>query len=107
MSGEWYLMNLDFTDLDADGTKEIIASGNYNNPTGSGAPIYFISLFKSTDKGKTFLDKTSQYIDNNTAGRFYHIRVQDIDKNGQLDIFSGEKRDNIRWEWNGTKFIKK
>jgi len=107
MSGEWYLMNLDFTDLDADGTKEIIASGNYNNPTGSGAPIYFISLFKSTDKGKTFSDKTSQYIDNNTAGRFYHIRVQDIDKNGQLDIFSGEKKDNIRWEWNGTKFIRK
>jgi hypothetical protein len=107
ISGEWYLMNLDFTDLDADGTKEIIASGNYNNPTGSGAPIYFISLFKSTDKGKTFLDKTSQYIDNNTASRFYHIRVQDIDKNGQLDIFSGEKRDNIRWEWNGTKFIRK
>ena len=107
ISGEWYLMNLDFTDLDADGTKEIIASGNYNNPTGSGAPIYFISLFKSTDKGKTFSDKTSQYIDNNTAGRFYHIRVQDIDKNGQLDIFSGEKKDNIRWEWNGTKFIRK
>jgi hypothetical protein len=107
MSGEWYLVNLDFTDLDADGTKEIIASGNYNNPTGSGASIYFISLFKSTDKGKTFSDKTSQYVDSNTAGRFYHIRVQDIDKNGQLDIFSGEKRDNIRWEWNGTKFIKK
>ena len=107
MSGEWYLMNLDFTDLDTDGTKEIIASGNYNNPTGSGAPIYFISLFKSTDKGKTFSDKTSQYIDNNTASRFYHIRVQDIDKNGQLDIFSGEKRDNIRWEWNGTKFTRK
>ena len=107
LSGEWYLMNLDFTDLDADGTKEIIASGNYNNPTGSGAPIYFISLFKSTDKGKTFSDKTSQYIDNNTAGRFFHIRVQDIDKNGQLDIFSGEKKDNIRWEWNGTKFIRK
>ena len=107
MSGEWYLVNLDFTDIDADGTKEIIASGNYNNPSGSGAPIYFISLYKSTDKGKTFSDKKSQYIDNNTASRFYHIRVQDIDKNGQLDIFSGEKRDNIRWEWNGTKFIKK
>ena len=107
MSGEWYLMNLDFTDVDADGTKEIIASGNYNNPSGAGAPIYFISLFKSADKGKTFSDKTSQYIDNNTAGRFYHIRVQDIDKNGLFDIFSGEKKDNIRWEWNGTKFIKK
>ena len=107
ISGEWYLMTLDFTDVDADGTKEIMASGNYNNPSGTGAPIYFISLFKSADKGKTFSDKTSQYIDNNTAGRFYHIRVQDIDKNGLLDIFSGEKKDNIRWEWNGTKFIKK
>jgi hypothetical protein len=107
ISGEWYLMNLDFTDLDADGTKEIIVSGTYNDPSGSGAPIYFISLFKSADKGKTFLDKTSQYIDNNIAGRFYHIRVQDIDKNGLIDIFSGEKRDNIRWEWNGSKFIKK
>ena len=107
ISGEWYLMNLYFTDLDADGTKEIIVSGTYNDPSGSGAPIYFISLFKSADKGKTFLDKTSQYIDNNIAGRFYHIRVQDIDKNGLIDIFSGEKRDNIRWEWNGSKFIKK
>ena len=106
ISGEWYLMNLDFIDIDKDGTKEVIPSGTYNNPLG-GAPIYFISFFKSDDKGKTFLDKTSQYIDNNTAGRFYHIRLQDIDKNGLLDIFSGEKRDNIRWEWNGSKFIKK
>ena len=67
----------------------------------------FISFFKSEDKGKTYSDKTTQYIDNNKASRFYHIRVQDIDKNGMLDIFSGEKKDNIRWEWNGSKFIKK
>jgi hypothetical protein len=107
IAGTWNIVNLDFTDVDADGTKEIMASGNYDNPSGTGAPIYFISLFKSADKGKTYSDKTSQYIDNNTAGRFYHIRVQDIDKNGLLDIFSGEKRDNFRWEWNGTKFIKK
>jgi hypothetical protein len=106
MSGDWYLMNLDFLDIDKDGTKEIVPSGNYDNPSG-GAPIYFISLYKSEDKGKTFTDKTTQYIDNNKANRFYHIRVQDIDKNGQLDIFSGEKKDNIRWEWNGAKFIKK
>ena len=106
ISGEWYLMNLDFVDIDKDGTKEVIPSGNYDNPAG-GAPIYFISFFKSEDKGKTYSDKTTQYIDNNKASRFYHIRVQDIDKNGMLDIFSGEKKDNIRWEWNGSKFIKK
>jgi 5-hydroxyisourate hydrolase-like protein (transthyretin family) len=106
ISGEWYLMNLDFIDIDKDGTKEVIPSGTYDNPAG-GAPIYFISFFKSEDKGKTYSDKTTQYIDNNKATRFYHIRVQDIDKNGMLDIFSGEKKDNIRWEWNGSKFIKK
>jgi hypothetical protein len=33
--------------------------------------------------------------------------VQDIDKNGMVDIFSAEKKDNIRWEWNGSKFIRK
>jgi hypothetical protein len=106
ISPDWYLMNLDFVDIDKDGTKEVIPSGNYNNPAG-GAPIYFISFFKSEDKGKTYSDKTTQYIDNNTANRFYHIRVQDIDKNGLIDIFSGEKRDNIRWEWNGSKFSRK
>lgn len=106
ISPDWYLMNLDFVDIDKDGTKEVIASGNYNNAAG-GSPIYFISFFKSDDKGKTYSDKTTQYIDNNKANRFYHIRVQDIDKNGMLDIFSGEKKDNIRWEWNGSKFLKK
>jgi hypothetical protein len=105
MSGDWFLQNLDFTDIDGDGMKEIIPSGNYNNP--NGAPTYFISFYKSDDKGKTFIDKTSQYIDNNKANRFFHIRVQDIDKNGLLDIFSGDKKDNIRWEWSGSKFLRK
>jgi len=105
MSGDWFLQNLDFADIDGDGIKEIIPSGNYSSSIG--APVYFISLYKSEDKGKTFTDKTSQYIDNSTANRFYHIRVQDIDKNGLIDIFSGDKKDNIRWEWNGAKFIKK
>jgi hypothetical protein len=105
MPGNWYLMNLDFLDIDKDGTKEIVPSGNYDNPSG-GAPIYFISFYKSENKGQTFTDKTSQFIDNNKANRFYHIRVQDIDKNGLIDIFSGEKKDNIRWEWNGNHFVR-
>jgi 5-hydroxyisourate hydrolase-like protein (transthyretin family) len=106
ISPDWYLMNLDFLDIDKDGIKEVIPSGNYNNPVG-GAPIFFISFFKSEDKGKTYSDKTTLYLDNHTANRFYHIRVQDIDKNGMIDIFSTEKKDNIRWEWNGSKFSRK
>jgi hypothetical protein len=106
MSGDWYLQNIDFIDINGDGIKEIIPSGNYSLSIG-GAPIYFISFYKSEDKGKTYSDRTSLYIDNHTANRFYHMIVQDIDKNGMVDIFSAEKKDNIRWEWNGSKFIRK
>jgi hypothetical protein len=106
MSGDWYLQNIDFIDINGDGIKEIIPSGNYSLSIG-GAPIYFISFYKSEDKGKTYSDKTTLYIDNHTANRFYHVIVQDIDKNGMVDIFSAEKKDNIRWEWNGLKFIRK
>lgn len=105
ISGDWFLGNLDFIDIDNDKFFEIIPSGNYavNN-----VGVSFLSLFKSNDNGKSFVDKTSQYIENNTtSARFGHMRVQDIDKNGAIDIFSTEKRDNIRWEWNGSKFIKK
>ncbi len=105
ISGDLFLQNLDFVDIDGDGVKEIIPSGNYINLSGS--PVYFISFYKSYDKGKIYLDKSNQFIDYNTAGRFYHIIVQDIDKNGLIDIFSSDKKDNIRWEWNGSKFIKK
>ena len=105
ISGEWYLMNIDFVDIDKDKIFEIVPSGNFiqNNINN-----YFISIFKSSDSGKSFSEKTSQYVENNiTTKRFYHIRVQDIDKNGSLDIFSSERKDNLRWEWNGIKFIKK
>lgn len=99
------VMNIDFIDLDKDGTFEILQSGNF---TKSNINNYYISLHKSEDKGKSFMNKTSQYIENDqTLTRFYHIRVQDIDKNGFLDIFSSEKKDNLRWEWNGSKFVRK
>lgn len=105
ISGDLFLMNLDFLDIDKDGFFEILQSGNFlkNNIN-----TYYLSIHKSDDRGKSFTNKTSQYIDGNeTSTRFYHIRVQDIDKNGSIDIFSSEKKDNLRWEWNGSKFLKK
>jgi hypothetical protein len=50
ISPDWYLMNLDFADLDKDGIMEVLPSGNFNAPLG-GPPSYFISIFKSDDKG--------------------------------------------------------
>lgn len=66
-----------------------------------------VLAFCSIDKGKIFVNKTIQYIDNNISTiRFDGMRMLDIDKNGRIDIFAPDKRDNIRWEWNDSKFIK-
>lgn len=102
----YYVQNLDFVDLDGDGAKEILPSGNYDNPMG-GVPIYFVDVFKSDDGGKTYRDRTSTLMEKNKAPRFYHIRIADVDSNGKMDVFSADKKDNIRWEWDGSKLVRK
>lgn len=98
-------MNLDFLDTDKDGVFEILQSGTVDK---NNTIMNYIAFHKSDDRGKLFTNKNSQFIEGDiTSTRFFHIRVQDIDKNGAIDIFSSEKRDNLRWEWNGTKFIRK
>jgi hypothetical protein len=96
------LENIHSADLDKDGFDEIILGGNDGIVS-----KYLIEVYKSDDKGKTFINKTSQYFDNNVSSkRFDAIRLQDIDGNGKVDLFGTDKKDNIRWEWNGSKFIK-
>jgi hypothetical protein len=94
------IVNIDFMNIDNDNVMEILISAN--DESGK----FYIELFKSEDNGIHFINKTSTYIDDNKCNRFAHMRVQDIDKNGKLDLFSGDKRENNRWEWNGFKFIK-
>lgn len=94
--------NIHATDLDGDGIDEIILAGYDGMNT-----KFWLELYKSDDKGKTFVNKTIQYFDNNiSTKRFDAMRMQDIDNNGRIDIFAPDKKDNIRWEWNGSKFIK-
>jgi hypothetical protein len=100
VDGTKFFQDIDFADINNDGIKEIIASGSTSTGTN------FINIYGSDDKGVSYIDKTSQLVDNNTCARFARMRVQDIDGNGKLDIFSNDKLDNVRWEWNGTKFIK-
>jgi hypothetical protein len=96
-----FVGTINFCDIDGDGVKEIILSGV--NDKG----IYWLLFYKSSDKGKSFSDQTSKYIDiSETTQRFDHLRVSDIDHNGRLDIFAPDRKDNIRWEWNGSKFVK-
>jgi len=94
------IVDIDFMDIDNDNTLEILLSESDESNK------FYIELFKSENNGVTFINKTTTYIDNNNSNRFSHMRVQDIDKNNKLDLFSGDKRENNRWEWNGFKFIK-
>jgi hypothetical protein len=97
------LMDIDFVDVNNDGISEIILSGTDQ----SVGLKYFIDLYTSEDKGITFNNKTNQYFDVTNFPRFGHMTIKDIDNNGKIDIYSADKKDNIRWEWNGVKFIKK
>jgi hypothetical protein len=100
IDGSKFLQDIDFADIDGNGIMEIFISGENSGN-------YFIEIYGSDNNGASFVNKTTQYFDNNICTRFSHLRVQDIDNNGRLDIFSTDKSDNIWWEFNGTKFIKK
>jgi hypothetical protein len=100
--GKKYVIDLDFVDIDNDGIKEILNSGYLPEIN-----KYYIDIYKSEDKGKSFIDKSLTYIENNPFGRFGHIYIRDLDNNGKIDILTSDKKDNIRWEWNGTKFVRK
>lgn len=105
------VIDIDFTDVDNNGMAEIILSGHatsYVSPIDSThTNVYYIQLFQSDDNGKTFTNKTKQYFDVTSFPRFANMSVKDLDKNGKTDIYSGDRKDSIRWEWNETKFIYK
>ena len=90
-----YAMDLDFVDIDNDKIYEIL----YASDSDKG---WKLNLYKLDDKLKTLTDVTQKYIPENTrksnddAAKYF--RVQDINKNGKIDIFSTDKHSNIRWE---------
>ncbi len=102
LDSELYLVDIDFNDIDSDGISEIIISG-IDLTVGL---KHFISLYKSNDNGITYIDKTNQYFDDTNFQKLGHLTVNDIDKDGLMDIYTVDKRDNIRWEWNGSQFVR-
>lgn len=104
----FYLWDIDFIDINNDGIAEILLSeDNVNINEWKSNDKFFIDLYKSDDKGKTFIKKTDQYFDVNNMYFVNKLRVKDIDNNGRMDIYTSDKKDNIRWEWNGNKFVRK
>lgn len=99
-SGEKFMQNLDFSDIDGDGYQEIFISGNI------GYANSYIEVHKTMDGGKNWKNETNRYFVNSSFGKFSQMIFKDINKNGRMDIFSMDKNDNIRWEYDGSKFIK-
>lgn len=95
-----FLNSLNFADLNKDGFNEIIV-GSYDGKN----TLFEITVLQSLDNGKTLVNKTEDYISNyQITDRFDLLRLQDIDKDGNLDLFAPDKKSNIRWKWNGSKF---
>jgi len=98
-----------FYDLDGDGNIEIIASYTWSYDEGG------IRIFKH-DGDFNFYDNTDNMMDVShidipgEADLMFRIRVQDIDNDGNIELFNDKK--NLAydwgqmWEWNGSKFIK-
>ncbi len=103
------LMDIDFTDINNDGISEIILSGTdilLGTSPDTGLK-YFIDLYQSDDKGKTFIKKTDKFFDVVNFPNFGHMIVKDLNNNGLMDIYGVNRKDSIRWEWNGSKFMDK
>jgi hypothetical protein len=107
-----FIMDFNFIDLDKDGKEEIIlnrtqdASGNSYNG-------YRIQILKLVDgKYNDVTDNLMKDYFSEKARWFPWIRVEDIDKNGKLDIFNSDKGyfnsgQSIRWEQDTDGVFKK
>jgi hypothetical protein len=92
-------------DLDNDGYKELFLSFSHTNDNGCELVVY------KTIDNKTYSEISSQLFTDNKFNTVVPLQgilsISDLDKNGQIDLFNIDKNKNIRWEWNGTVFIKK
>ena len=107
ISNPYPMCDMDVIDVDGDKTPEIIFAVTPNEGG------WEVNMYKSTDNARTFSDVTSRYIPESKirAGdypRMTNLRVQDIEKNGRMDIFSTDRKANIHWEQDAAGvFIRK
>jgi hypothetical protein len=99
LPSSFFVSNLLFADLNNDRLDELFVSGV--NDKG----VYSIFVFGSNDAGKSFANISASTIESSSTNqRFDHLKLEDLDSNGLLDLFAPDMADNIRWEWNGAIF---
>ena len=99
LPSSFFVSNLLFADLNNDRFDELFVSGV--NDKG----VYSIFVFGSNDAGKSFNNISASTIESSSTNqRFDHLKLEDLNGNGLLDLFAPDMADNIRWEWNGSIF---
>jgi hypothetical protein len=99
LPSSFFVSNLLFADLNNDRLDELFVSGVDDKG------VYSIFVFGSSNAGKSFTNISASTIESGaTNQRFDHLKLEDLDSNGLLDLFAPDMADNIRWEWNGTVF---
>ena len=92
-------------DFDKDGYKEIVLILFHNMDNDSE-----IQIFKTKDN-KIFTNASSQFFSDNKITTVVPLQgllsISDIDNNGFIELFNIDKNKNLRWEWNGSSFIRK
>ncbi len=97
-----FVGTINAADLDGDGWKELIVSGSDDTAH------YWVRIFQATSRAGGFAERTAAWIDVPViAQRFDHLRLADIDHDGQLDLFAPDRHSGIRWSWNGARFMKR
>jgi hypothetical protein len=99
-------------DINNDGKEEIISRGRLSDSTSDSEEQIFIF---SHDGNFNYTNITNQVVDNpvnGTSRSMVWIRAQDIDGDGNVDIFNADKgNSNIgnvqHWEWDGSQMRRK
>lgn len=113
-------LDFQFFDIDTDGRDEIIINrtGDGENSSNYYKGYYF--QFIDIDEDLNLIDVTDQYMDGNGQSGIPHgcdnlnifwLQIGDYDNNGQIDLYGlksmGEGRPLVRWEFNGSRFVKR
>lgn len=102
------ILDMDSEDLDGDGDRDIIATCTGSGPDNGWAGFNLQYLRNNGDR--TFTDVSSAKMTKYQAryeGNFDHTRLQDIDGDGDIDLFADDRSRRLVWLNDGTGVLER